>query len=518
MILRDYQIKAVDAIWGAIKSGPSALMVAACGSGKTEIMMATLKKAIALKPDLKVVVLVQKLNLLDQTERRFKKEFTSVSKYCGEEKDLSGQIVLASIQSIEKLKIEGLNCIVVDEAHNLDQDDGRYKRFIDLNQHQKLKIIGFTATPMRSDGHIYGKDKLFSNICYKRTLQEQIDSGYLVRPSLKKPLHQFDTSKLAIRNGEYAQEDVAKLTENEDIMKAQVTDALFKLDGRKKIVWACASIKHCEMVYEELRSRAENASMIHSKMSNEDRDTHTSFFQDGEGRHLVFVTIVSEGWDYPPTDAVVLLRPTRSAVLYVQTVGRALRIAEGKTDALVLDYGNVVATLGPLDNPKILGSRRTKKEKEEKELVCPKCFEYQFPKKQYCPKCDYKFYEDKPKDFLKSLTTKSESNAALLSKEVKPKVVEIQSVRFSKYISKNGNPCLRVDYEQKGFIPFSVSEYFSYNHDFGYKNMQRRMIDLHAPIADDLDGQVNVKPGRIPKSIEVIIDNGFEKVSKLNFI
>ncbi|WP_350448928.1 DEAD/DEAH box helicase, partial [Streptococcus pseudopneumoniae] len=84
-----------------------------------------------------------------------------------------------------------------------------------------------------------------------------------------------------------------------------------------------------------------------------ERNNEMEYFLNGEARHMVFVTALSEGWDHPPIDALCLLRPTRSPVLYVQLAGRVLRPYDGKVDSLILDYGNVVKNLGPLDNPRI---------------------------------------------------------------------------------------------------------------------------------------------------------------------
>lgn len=406
---------------------------------------------------------------------------------------------------------------VVGNCHNLDQENGRYKKFIDLNDHERLKIVGVTATPMRGTEKIFGEGKLFKDVCYKLSLQELINMGFLVRPSLKKPDHQIDTGSFKIRNGEYAQEDVERAVTNNEVVSKQIADALPRISDRKKIVWACSSINHCDMIFDQLKLLGEKAAKIHSKMNSDDRDKHTDYFENGDARHLVFVTIVSEGWDYPPTDAVIFLRPTRSAVLYIQTVGRCLRPSDGKKDALVLDYGNVVATIGPIDSPKLLGSRRSKKEKEDdkKQRVCPACREYLFSFSYECPNCNHELVK-RPEERLEKKTTTA-NDAFILRADTKPVQLKISNVRFRKHISKNKNVCFQIIYEQPNIFQNGINEYFVYDKAFSIKKLQQRLIELDCDIMGTIDEQILQRPRKIPKAIETKDNKGYTVVTKLFF-
>ena len=343
LILRDYQQDAIDAIWNEILRQQTALCVMSTGLGKTEVLIGLIKKSLALKSDLKVVFLVNKLNLLGQTERRIVENLGDiVGMFYGKEKNLQKNVTVASIQSLHKIDLH-VNFLILDEVHNVDQNNGRYLAFIDKCRvsNPKLKIIGVTATAFRADGYIYGPGKMFNRICFDRGLLWAIHNKHLVTPRLKAQSEKFDTSKLRIKMGEYHPTDVLKLTSDEIKIKNQLVSAIPQLIGRKKIVWATSSIEHCRLLFKQL-VEMETAAMVHSKQNDEQNAYNIKLFEKGDCTHLVFVTIVSEGYDHKPIVAVVLMRPTRSPVLYVQTIGRGLRPFENKEDCLVLDFGGVV--------------------------------------------------------------------------------------------------------------------------------------------------------------------------------
>jgi hypothetical protein len=117
------------------------------------------------------------------------------------------------------------------------------------------------------------------------------------------------------------------------------------------VAWACINITHAERVRDVLVGMKELATCVHSKMVRRDEVAALELFTKYDVRHMVFVTKLSEGFDYAPTDAVVLMRPMRSPTLMIQTIGRALRTYPGKSSALVLDYGQTIRHCGSLDRP-----------------------------------------------------------------------------------------------------------------------------------------------------------------------
>ena len=515
-VLREYQINCVEALWNELYNNQVALCSMPTGSGKTLCFIELIDRAIAKKLDLQCVVLVNKINLLTQTYKRFVKHFgmEKVSVFYGKEKRIN-TITIACIQSISDFPFEKLNLIILDETHNVDENDGRYINFIRNNP--SAKVLAFTATPFRSSsGLIYGNGKLFRKITYQKKLKEMIDEGYLVEPRLKRVEHQFDISSLRIRAGEFMQEDVTQLVSDTKKVRAQLNDAIPRLKDRKSIVWACALISHAIDVCLELELMGENAVVLHSKMEESERLEAQRKFESGEARHLVFVSIVSEGYDFPPIDAVILMRPMRSPVLYVQTVGRGLRTSPGKTDCLVLDYGKVIETIGPLDNPRLNDKESRKKSKNEPSPMkfCPNCLEYIERKNASCPVCEHEFF----KPVAPVLTVKPYQEGALLSNGIKPQLeMNVRAVYLDSHTSKNGNDCLKIMYMPES-IEMPVTEFFVCKNDYAQQRLLKRLIEMDIDLKSSLDEQVQMPVKKVPKKIIYEMEGKYPRIKRLVFV
>ena len=493
--LRPYQLEAITAVWERIKTHPTALVVASTGLGKTEVLMGLIDKSIKAYPPFKCIFLVNKIGLLEQTVRRLSSKLPGVpiGIWQGKNRQLHA-VTVATIQSIYKLDLS-VNMLILDESHNVNQEDGRYSEFIRRAQESnpKLKIVAVTATPFRSDGMIYGEGKMFPEVTFDRGLLWSQSEGFLVRARMKHSPERFDVSKLRVRMGEYLASDVEKLTSDETKLMKQLEDALPQLEGRSKVVWATSSIKHCELVHSRLSALGERPEMIHSRQTEEESLSAINNFEEGQSRHLVFVSIVSEGYDFPPIDAVVLMRPTRSPVLYVQTIGRGLRPvyasgfnlenkegrlaaieASNKKDCLVLDYGGVVENLGPLHKPIVKEKPKSGvKGKEIKMKFCPKCLEYCEVKASTCPCCDYSFLSDRsaPGVNMKNLAT--QSFRGNIDGSTEHKVLKLQVV---KHKAKSGNDCVRLDYTLSGLFPRMVSEFFVETNAWAFERLRGRLF------------------------------------------
>ena len=534
MDLRDYQKEALETLWGALMHSNSGLCVMPCGCGKTEVMISVVKRALERMPEFKCAVILNKISLVEQTERRFKKVVDSVGVYCGSlnRLELGRSVTVASIQSVHDIHIENLNLVILDESHNVNSEDGRFLEFITTHKsiNPKFKILGFTATPFRTGaGPIYGKGLLFDRIDYKKDIKEMIEKGYLVPPRMKKVGAQFDVSQLKVQMGEFSQSQVNQLTEDEGKIREQVADAIPRMIGRKQVVWACSSIDHCELVNKVLIERLELSVRIHSKMNRDERKFSQDMFESGRARHLVFVTIVSEGYDHPPIDCVCLMRPIKSAVLYIQTVGRGLRLADSKSDLLVLDYGRVVETCGPLDDPNVdsgrnrKGIKEVKEQDESKEMkFCKKCFEYVPKQTKVCPVCETVLIESK----ISNLTV-APSMAEILSKSksiLGPPRFEkkVTAIDFDKYKSSQGNDCFRILYRCENSFSFlktieTVPEYFVWNKNGGIFALKRRLLELEVEWKLSLDELIKSKPNKIPPRIVCYKDGKYTKVERLIF-
>lgn len=402
MILRPYQRECVDVLSRTLLTKPVALVVLPTAGGKTLIFTEFLKKWE--RPGRKFLVIVNRGELVTQTYNRFKAVFDSVSVYSAGfgEKSLDGNIIIASIQSLDDVVIDNLACVVLDEVHNFGNMEGRYGRF--LEAHPTAKVIGFTATPWNNNKPIYGDDKFFPDITFKVGLNDLIKGGFILPPLLKAPPHQIDTSTMRTRLGEYMQEDVDKLTLDVNKIKAQVADALPRIMFRKKILWVCASIEHATILCGAIQAAGETAAIIHSKQVAELQSIQRNKFENGNCRHMCCVMMATEGYDFPAIDAICFMRPTKSATLFTQVIGRSLRLSPGKKDALILDYGNVVENCGPLDDPRIINYRPDMPKEAMKYTTwsCPNCMSYVEVPNLICMDCGYE-KEVVKRDVLKNL-------------------------------------------------------------------------------------------------------------------
>lgn len=401
---------------------------------------------------------------------------------------------------------------IVGNCHAIDEEKGRYAEFLkhQMEENPKTKVIGFTATPFRFDGYIYGRNKLFKHPAVDRGLRYFIDNGFLVPPIAKQPDYQIDLSKLRVLKGEYRQDDIDAQTMNVAMARDQVVDALNRAQDRKKIVWFCSSINHAELIKTLLIESEETAVTLHSKMKWDERDHAQNEFEKGNARHLTFVSIVSEGYDYPPIDCIVLMRPTKSPGLMVQTCGRGLRLSEGKSDCLILDYGNVISSLGPLENPMVGKPKRKNGEKEEpRQKTCPQCRTYVAPRAVECPQCGFGW----PKAEASKLSLTADEEVSFLAKQVK--TMEVSDVLLTMHISKAGSPCFKITYRPTNYFVDGIDEYFSYMTEWGYRKFQIRAIDLGIDLVADPAKQVLMPIKKKPKKVAYFMDSKYPRVKSL---
>ncbi len=197
-------------------------------------------------------------------------------------------------------------------------------------------------------------------------------------------------------------------------LKRQCEDIVVRTQDRRAVAIACCSIDHARRVHALL---GPSAVLVTSADAFEEREFELDEFTSGRAKYLVFVSIVSEGFDHPPIDCVVLLRPTRSACLYVQTVGRGLRTSPGKTELLVLDYGHVVSNCGPLDRPFVRqghGRPSIPTTPLDIRIVhCKGCGEFYFPEAGTYPPCPRCQHDNAPKVRKLKINGKADTSSSL---------------------------------------------------------------------------------------------------------
>ena len=216
--------------------------------------------------------------------------------------------------------------IIIDEAHHALSSS--YQAI--LNYFDTADILGVTATPDRSDMQNLGK--VFDSLAYEYTLRDAISSGYLVKIQVQTlPLH-IDFTNVKITAGDFQAGDIGRVL---DPYLEQIADTLRDYKDRKIVVFLPlieTSQKFCKMLIE----RGFNAAEVNG--NSKDRNEITEAFANGKYNVLCNSMLLTEGWDCPSVDCVIVLRPTKSRALYTQMIGRGTRLYEGKDYLLVLDF------------------------------------------------------------------------------------------------------------------------------------------------------------------------------------
>ena len=229
----------------------------------------------------KVLVIVNKLMLVDNAIKEMKLFVDDISTFTGKNKKITSCTV-GTIQSLIKDdNLSLFDVIIVDEAHRFQMDSISHKLKKDI------PVIGFCATPYRGKTKIYGPDK-FWTLAYNKSLKELTNEGYLVPITYygQKASISFDVSMVKKNSTDYVLSYLQKMVnEQKEKISLQVQDALSKSHGREKIIIVTTGIQHCEEVAKLLH----NSVTLHSKMNDNDRKISWDNFTKGDARFLVSV-------------------------------------------------------------------------------------------------------------------------------------------------------------------------------------------------------------------------------------
>lgn len=396
--LRWYQTEAVEAFNKYVAEGGRATLISAStGSGKT-LIIADIAKQYVLKHK-QVLILTHRKELIQQNEKTLKKHISNVkigviSASC-KRKEFEGDVLIGGIQTVIRNleKIPYTNLLIVDEAHHISTDSQTsYYRVIThlRNLNPDLIVLGLSATIYRLDqGLLYeGNDRLFDSCCYEVGIAKLMEEGYLCPLISKSSSKVINVKKLHTKMGEFDQQELQIEADNEELTNHVVQELVTKCADRKSWIIFTTGVKHSEHVSEKLTELGITNAIITGETEPEVRADIIERFKNGEMRAIVNCAVLTEGFDNPDIDAVVLLTATKSPNKYVQCLGRGLRISDKKKDCLVLDYGENVMRLGFLTDVKIpKESKREKKDVKE----CPDCHLLVKLNTKTCPECGHIF-------------------------------------------------------------------------------------------------------------------------------
>lgn len=480
-MLRPYQKEAISALRASLKPNFSPVVVLPTGGGKGFIMSEIAKGCV--KKGSRLLILAHVKELVAQNAKQAQLLLDNPSQVgivsAGlKRKDLDHPIISAGIQSIYKraCDIGKVDVIMCDECHLVRHDDaGMYRQFLKEARvvNPNLLIAGLTATPYRMDGGmIYGEDdnKIFDEPCYKVSVLDLINDGYLspLRSKIVSVEHKPDFSNLHTRAGEFVQDEVDMLMGGHEFIVDSVADmvAKCKTAGRKSILAFCSSVANADRTAEEIQEQTgEAVEIITGATPNDDRAKIIDAFKMKEIKWLVNVSVLTTGFDAPAVDCVAIFRPTKSPGLFYQMVGRGFRIADGKTDCLVLDYGENIQRHGPVDLLDEIEFKDKKKKKEAPPIkVCPNCGEICAISIRVCPSCSSPFPEPERVE-----PTSKSSDEAILSDQIEVSEHEVLEASYSIHMKKGTDGLnktdftIRVDYQYG--IYQRASEWLCFNHE-----------------------------------------------------
>lgn len=335
MELRPYQEEAKEAVEGQWESGTKkTLLVLPTGCGKT-IVFAKITEDCVRNGD-RVLILAHRGELLGQAAEKIAK---ATGLGCATEKAEETclgswfRITVGSVQSLmresrlKQFSRDYFDTIIIDEAHHCISDS--YQRI--LKHFPEAKVLGVTATPDRGDMRNLGQ--VFESLAYEYTLPKAIKEGYLSPiKAVTIPL-QVDLTSVGIQSGDFKAGDLGSAL---DPYLERIAEEMKKYCREKKTVVFLPLVKTSQKFRDILNNHGFRAAEVNGESS--DRAELLENYAAGKYNVLCNSMLLTEGWDCPDVDCIVVLRPTKVRSLYCQMVGRGTRLAPGKDHLLLLDF------------------------------------------------------------------------------------------------------------------------------------------------------------------------------------
>lgn len=333
--LRPYQQQARDRIHAEWDAGHTrTLLVLPTGTGKTIVFASV--AADQVRAGDRVLILAHRGELLEQAADKLQRSTGLVSAVEKAEStclDSWFRVVVGSVQTLqrtarlERFPQDYFGTIIIDEAHHAITDG--YRRILDY--FSGAKVLGVTATPDRGDMRNLGE--VFDSLAFEYKLTDAIKEGYLCKIMAQTIPLQLDITSVTMSGGDYAVGDLG--TALDPYLEQIAAEMARRCRSRKTVVFL-PLIKTSQKFRDLLNTYGFRAAEVNGQ--SDDRKQVLADFDAGKYNVLCNSMLLTEGWDCPSVDCVVVLRPTKVRSLYSQMVGRGTRLSPGKTDLLLLDF------------------------------------------------------------------------------------------------------------------------------------------------------------------------------------
>lgn len=334
MELRPYQQEAKDAIFHEWENKDRTLLVLPTGCGKTVVFAKITEDCV--RHGQRVLILAHRGELLDQAADKI---FKATGLGCATEKAEQTcigswfRVVVGSVQSMMResrlanFPKDYFDTIIIDEAHHCISDS--YQNV--LRHFDSAKVLGVTATPDRGDMKNLGS--VFESLAYEYTLPKAIKEGYLAPIKAQTIPLKLDLTGVGTQAGDFKTSDLGTAL---DPYLYQIADEMKKYCSDRKTVVFLPLIKTSQKFRDILNERGFHAAEVNG--NSQDRAEILKDFDAGQYNVLCNSMLLTEGWDCPSVDCIVVLRPTKVRSLYSQMVGRGTRLYPGKENLLLLDF------------------------------------------------------------------------------------------------------------------------------------------------------------------------------------
>lgn len=389
--LRPYQQEAVNRLRDSYRNhNKRVVLVSPTGSGKTVIASDIIERA-TIKNGGRVLFIAHRREIIDQTSQKLTEIDVPHGIMMGDDgrKDPSAPVQLASIQTLIRRELPPVDFIIIDECHLSLAIS--YQKI--MCHYEDTPILGLTATPWRTDGQ--GLGRIYEDMVMVSQVKELIREGYLLAPEIFAPFRP-DLSKVRVRAGDYIESDLSAVMDKNHLIGSIVSHWTTYARNMTTVVFA-SSRQHSKHIVHNFLNAGIAAEHLDHTTPKDKRNDILQRLAIGKLMVVSNVGILTEGWDLPQLECIIMARPTMSETLYLQMVGRVMRTIKGKTRALMMDHaGCFFKHNSPIIdrnyslNDKVQ-KRNSKKLGKKLIKICPNCYRVCASHNVICPMCKYEF-------------------------------------------------------------------------------------------------------------------------------
>lgn len=366
--LRPYQSQFVQDIRAEFSRHKRVLGVAPTGAGKTVVFSYITHGALSKGNS--VTIAVHRTEIVDQIGRALDQFGVRYGFIRPNHPMTSDPVQVAMIQTLARRlnRVPPPSLFVIDEAHH--SITGQYAHVI--KAWPNARILGVTATPQRLDGR--GLGSVFDTIALAPSVGTLISDGYLAGIDYYCPASTIDMSGVRTKFGDYNLSDLAKATAKSTITGDAIREYKRRLDGKRAICF-CVTVDDAEETAAAFRAAGIASESIDGSLSKSERAARVARLDRGETLVMTSCELVSEGFDIPSVAGAILRRKTKSLSVYLQQIGRCLRLKPDGSRAIILDHvGNFHTHGSPLRDREWTLADRPKKPIEVGVRTCKACF------------------------------------------------------------------------------------------------------------------------------------------------